>query len=269
MAWSNTRATEWRKRVELPLLLRERLDDAHAGDVLLGLRGQLGDPLLHLLQRRPRPAAVAERDQHDERHRRQRERRESRLQREHRHRREQQRQQRLRDEDQPVAEEEADRLKVDGRARHQLTGLLAVEERQLEPLELGVQAVAQVELDAERHPAGDEPANDAQAQPSEAGDADRDRPDRQPVAVVVADRVDRSARQVRDQYRRHHRAEGERERPGDAPLVGLQKAEQSPEDEHTSESIVTHARAGVDGHLAQCQQQLAERQQLVRSSSSY
>ena len=38
---------------ELALLLRERLDHAHAGDVLLGLGGQLGDPLLDLLARRP------------------------------------------------------------------------------------------------------------------------------------------------------------------------------------------------------------------------
>src|SRR5437764_1234259 len=64
--------------------------------------------------------------------------------------------------------------------------------------------------------------------------AGRDRPDRQPVTVVVADCVDRTARQVRDQYRRHHRAKGEHERPCDAPLVGLQEAEQSLEDEHTS-----------------------------------
>ena len=51
----------------LALLGRERLDDAHAGDVLLDLGGQLGDALLDLLDRRPRAAPVAERDEHDER----------------------------------------------------------------------------------------------------------------------------------------------------------------------------------------------------------
>ena len=37
--------------VELVLLAGEGLDDADPGDVLLRLRGQLGDPLLDLLQR--------------------------------------------------------------------------------------------------------------------------------------------------------------------------------------------------------------------------
>ena len=41
------------KALELALLAREGLDDAHARDVLLDLRRQLGDPLLHLLQRGP------------------------------------------------------------------------------------------------------------------------------------------------------------------------------------------------------------------------
>ena len=47
---------------------------AHARDVLLDVGGQLGDPLLDLLQRRARAPPVARGDQHDERHRRERER---------------------------------------------------------------------------------------------------------------------------------------------------------------------------------------------------
>ena len=38
---------------ELAFLLRERLDNAHARDVFLGLGRQLCDPLLHLLARGP------------------------------------------------------------------------------------------------------------------------------------------------------------------------------------------------------------------------
>ena len=49
--------------LELQLLARERLHDAHAGDVLLRDRGQLGDPLLDLLHRGARAAAVAECDE--------------------------------------------------------------------------------------------------------------------------------------------------------------------------------------------------------------
>ena len=63
----------------------------------------------------------------------------------------------LEEEDQPVAEEEADALQVDGRARHQLPGLVAVEVAEREPHELRVERVPQVELDAERLLAGDQP----------------------------------------------------------------------------------------------------------------
>ena len=52
-------------------------------------------------------------------------------------------------EDQAVAEKETHGLQIDRRARHQLANLLAVEERQLEALEVAVHAVAQVELDTE------------------------------------------------------------------------------------------------------------------------
>ena len=120
--------------VELALLLGERLDHANAGYVLLSVRGQLGDSLLGLLQRGPRAAPVHPRDHDYERHRRERQRRQRRLEREHRHRGERDREDRLGDEDQSVSEEEPDRLQVDGGARHQLPGLLAVEERELERL---------------------------------------------------------------------------------------------------------------------------------------
>ena len=53
----------------------------------------------------------------------------------------------LQDEHEPVAEEEAHRLQVDGRARHQLAGLLVVEEAELEPLQVAVEQLAQVVLD--------------------------------------------------------------------------------------------------------------------------
>ena len=61
--WSNTRATALLKP-QLALLLRERLHDADAADVLLGL-GRVGDPLLHLLGGRPVALAVAEGDPDD------------------------------------------------------------------------------------------------------------------------------------------------------------------------------------------------------------
>ena len=69
----------------------------------------------------------------------------------------------LGDEHEPVAEEEADRLQVDRRARHQLAGLLAVEEAELERLQVAVEPVAQVVLDRQRDAAGDEPPRDREA----------------------------------------------------------------------------------------------------------
>ena len=58
--------------LEAPALARlggERLDDAHAGDVLLDLGGELRDALLDLLERGARAAPVARGDEHDDRDR--------------------------------------------------------------------------------------------------------------------------------------------------------------------------------------------------------
>ncbi len=176
------------------------------------------------------PKRVASSDH--ERDRQQRQSGELGLDREHHDRGEHDRQNRLDDEDQAVPEEEAHGLQVDCRARHQLPGLLAVEERQLEPLELGVEEVAQVELDAERDAARDEAAGDAQAEAEHACAGDRDHPDDELVAVVAAHRVDRVARQRRDRDGHDHRARGERERRHDARLEGRQEAEHPSEDEH-------------------------------------
>ena len=64
----------------------------------------------------------------------------------------------LEEEDQPVAEEEANTLQVDGRARHQLAGLMPVVEAEREPDEMGVEPLAHVHLDRECLLPGDEPA---------------------------------------------------------------------------------------------------------------
>ena len=97
------------------------------------------------------------------------------------------RQQVLGDEDQAVAEEEADRLQVDGRPRHQLPGLLGVEEAELEPLQVRVEELAQVEFDRQRDLAGDHPSHHRQPQAQGSGDDDRDR-QRQQVRLFAAAR---------------------------------------------------------------------------------
>ena len=190
----------------------------HADDVLLGDRRDVGHPLLHVAQHRMRDAAVAvgERDHHrrDDEH----DERELPRDDEQQHADGDDREHVLEEEDQPVAEEEPDGLEVDGRARHQLAGLLAVEVAEREPDELRVDRVPQVELDAERDPPGDEP-------PAERGQRLRDPdhehdPDQEPhlAVVVVADRVDDVAGEPRDRERAELRGDREDARqPHSAP----------------------------------------------------
>ena len=154
---------------------------------------QLADPLLDLLERGPREPAVAVGDIDDEWHRDQCDRREIGADREHRDRGEHDRERGLEHEDQAVAEEEAHRLQIDGRARHQLAGLLAIEERQLERLQLPEQQRSQVVLDAKRHASRDETPRGREHQPDEARAGDRDGEQHESLSMVAVDRVDRSA----------------------------------------------------------------------------
>ena len=127
---------------------------------LARLREQLGDPLLHLLHRRPRDAVVAGGGEDDQRRGEEGDQGQQRVDRDHHDRHQGDRQQVLGDEDQAVAEEESDNLEIDGRARHQLTGLLVVEEADLEVLEVFVGARSQVVLDAERNLATEDAPTD-------------------------------------------------------------------------------------------------------------
>jgi hypothetical protein len=192
------------------------------------------------MKRRPRAVSVARRDEDDERHGQQRERGERRLEHEHGDRAERDRQRALQDEHQPVAEEEAHRREVDGRARHQLAGLLAGEEPELELLQVRVEQVAEVELDRQRHAAGDEPPRDRQPEPRQGDDDDGDREVAQAGAVVRRDAVDGAAGQPRDGDRARHRGRREEQRPRHPGLVGPQEAEEPGKGAHATN---TRARA--------------------------
>ena len=114
------------------------------------------------------------------------------------------------DEHQPVAEEEADGLEVHRRARHELAGLLAVEEGELERLQVAVHPVAQVELDAERHAAGHQSPRHAEQEPQDPGPRSRRRAARS--APSPAHLVHRAADEERDQHPHAHRGGGQHER---------------------------------------------------------
>ncbi len=123
--------------------------------------------------------------QHHERNREQGQRRQPRVDHEHHRARQHDRQRVLGEEDQAVAEEEADRLEVHGRPRHQLTGLLRVEEPQLQLLQPAVDPLAQVELDRHARPcrrsaaaprSGRDAALPPPGSPERAAGSRRDRP---------------------------------------------------------------------------------------------
>ena len=131
-------------------LLRERLDDVDADDVLLGDGRYVRELLLYVAQRRMRDVAVAIREHDEDRRDRQRDQRQLPLEHEqdggHRHHR----QDVLEEEDEAVAEEEADTLQVDRRTRHQLSRLVPVVEPERQPDQVGVQALPHVHLDGQR-----------------------------------------------------------------------------------------------------------------------
>ncbi len=240
---------------ELAVLAGEGLHHAHAGDVLLGVRGEFPDPLLGLLDRRPRAAAVAVGDDHHERNRHQRDQPEPGVDVDHHHAGERDREHRLQDEHEAVAEEEAHRLQVDRCARHQLPGLLVVEEAELQALELSVHEPAQVVLDAERDAPGDHPPPDGQSPADQDDGEDRQRERQQHVALVGARcrlMVFGGQRTAPDCFDGPPRERGQRDRPdhrdagkppgGSEPAtVGAEEAEQAPEDLHRGRLIVVRA----------------------------
>jgi RNA polymerase primary sigma factor len=158
----------------------------------------------------------------------------------------------LEDEDQAVTQEEAHRLEVHGRARHELAGLLVIEEGQLESEQVGVQALAQVDLDAQRHAPGDQSARDGQPQAQHAGHPDDDRDGRQLAARAVLHRVDRLPREPGDGHR-HRRGQGGQQRGQRhrAP-VGAQEPEQAAKHGHQKTSVVADATKSAEVTSPSC-----------------
>ena len=211
-------------------LLRERLDDVDADDVLLGDRRHVGHPLLHVAEHRVRDARVPVGEHHDERGDRAGDERELPVHDEHHRGYGDDRQHVLEEEDEAVAEEEADALQVDGGARHQLPRLMAVVEAEREPEELRVHLVAEVELDAERLAARDQAAAGHEERPSDADGQNRHDEHPEVAAVLRLDHVrERVARQVGGDDRGGLAPDGEDDRDGKRPLVRLEEAEQAEE----------------------------------------
>jgi hypothetical protein len=213
----------------LGLLLCERLDHVYADDVLLGDRGDVGHLLLHVAEQRVRDVAVPIRERDQQGEDRERNERELHAHDEHHDRDADDREDVLEEEDQPVAEKEAHALQVDGRARHQLSGLMAVVERERKPDEPRVQRRPHVHLDGEGLTARDQSSAHHREGP-DCADAEHRRDQRHELMpMAVADDVDDVARQVDDHERRGLRGDREDDRDPHRELVRPQEPEQTDE----------------------------------------
>ncbi len=212
-------------------LLRKGLHDMDADDVLLGDGRDVGELLLHVAQRRMRDVAVAVRERDEQRRHGEHDQGELPLDEEqndgHRHDGEQV----LEEEDEAVAEEEADALEVDGRARHQLTGLVAVVEAEREADHVRVEAAPHVHLDVERLAAGDEAAaaHERGARDPEADDLEDGDPEA--MRVVLEERLVDHVLACHPDERdlRGLRADGEDDRDDEPDAVRAEEAEQANE----------------------------------------
>ena len=212
------------------LLLRERLDDVDADDRLLAHRRHVGELLLHVAQDGVRDVAVAVGDGDDQRCDRERNERELPLDHEKHDHHRRDREDVLEEEDQAEPEEEADRLQVDGRARHQLASLVAIVEAERQPQQVRIEGLAHVLLDPERLPARDQPATGHQQRLHDPdGDDRRHHPEKRLRAALRLDSLDRLADEQHDRDRRRLREHGQDRRDEQRALVRPQEAEQADE----------------------------------------
>ena len=210
--------------------MRERLDDVDADDVLLRHGCDVGELLLHVTKRWMRDVAVAIGQDDEHGSDRQSDQRELPLEHEQNGGDRHDRQHVLEEEDQPVAEEEPHALQIDGRARHELSGLVTVVEPERQAHEVGVEALPHVHFDRERLFAGDQPApgHESRARESESDD----QPEEQPQLVVVVRTecpVDHALRHPDQRDLRTLRRDGEEDRNDERDSVRSQESEQSDE----------------------------------------
>ena len=199
----------------------------HSGDRLLRDGGDLAQRLLHVSQYRLRHAAVPVGGEHDERRDRESDERELPAVEEEDDRDHEDRHHVLREEDEAVAEEEADGLEVDRRPRHELSGLAAVVEAERQAQKVRVELVAQVVLDGERLPAGDHATSVHQHSAHEPERDDRPDLEREkPPVLTSVELVDDHPGQDGNQDAGHLRGDCEERRDGKRHLVRAQETEQ-------------------------------------------
>ena len=197
-----------------------------ADDVLLGDGCDVGHSLLHVAQQWVGDVAVAVRDRHEHGGDRHRDQRELPRDDEDDDPDADDREDVLEEEDEAVAEEEAHALQVDGRAAHQLAGLMPVVEAEREADKLRVDGLAHVHLHGERLAARDQPpAGHLDGTHEAEHDHERDEPF-EAVELVAAQCTDDASGQEDRDERRCLRADREQHRQDHRHLVGLQERDE-------------------------------------------
>ena len=210
----------------LGCLAREGADDAHAGDVLGRQAGDLGQALAGGDEHRADAPRVAQRADHRAQQRRQRDGGQPPVERKHDDGRAQDGQHGLADVGQREAEELRDAVELAAQPRHELPGLLAVEEGLVQGQQMGEHAPAQLGDHAHVDAGGDARGRHrhAGAEDGEERDAARDQVD--PVLVAVLDRGHRGAGQQRRGDAVDHAEHRQDRQPVSARRVGPQEREQ-------------------------------------------
>ena len=210
------------------LLLRERLDHVHPDDALLRHRRDICELRLHIAKHRMRDAAVALSDEDDRRRDRERDESELPAVDEEHSRDDDDGHHVLREEDEPVSEEEAHRLQVDRRPGHELPRLASVVEAEREAQEVRVELVTHVVLDREGLPSGKQSPPEHQRAAHEPERHDRTDPPHENSGVLVSvELVDHEPDQDRNEDPCDLRSDREHRRDGERGAVRAEEREQA------------------------------------------
>ena len=202
----------------------------HPDDALLGHRRDICELRLHIAKHRMRDAAVALRDEDDRRRDRERDQSELPAVDEEHSRDDHDGHHVLREEDEPVSEEEAHGLQVDRRSGHELPRLASVVEAEREAQEVRVELVAHVVLDREGLPSGEQPPPEHERAAHETERHDRADPPHDDRGVLVSvELVDHESDEDRNEDPCDLRSDREDRRDGERSAVRAEESEQADE----------------------------------------
>ena len=207
------------------LLARERLDDAHAGDVLGERGGDQAEALAHgAVRARRAPAEDAGRDGHQREHGEGRQ-REAPVEHEQDHRRADEHERVLEEARDSVGDELVEGLDVVREAADGDAGAVPLEVAERQALQVAEELVAQVGEDALARPAGEVGLRDARQEVGDARDDEEDDRDRERLEVPLADAVvDGDLREERRHERGQRRREERDDRERRPAAVGRRQA---------------------------------------------